>query len=184
MGGAGFARFLDLAEADFRLAGAIGVQGVSFGGLFAAHLAAADPRVGAVVVNGAPAAPTVPEFRTARERLAAALGTDAPDRIAEVMDALCFDPDRHRVACPLLLLHGGHDPLARYEDQEPFLRAADPVTATLRIWPDGERTLYSHAAEPTRRPPPPRRTVPAVPTCETCFTWATRFLHSMKMKVQ
>ncbi|MEU1164882.1 alpha/beta hydrolase [Streptomyces sp. NPDC005921] len=144
---AGFARFLDLVEADVRLGGAIGVQGVSFGGLFAAHLAAVDRRVGAVVVNGAPAVPAVPEFRTAREQLAAAVGTDDPDRVAEVMDALRFDPERHRVACPLLLLHGGRDPLARYEDQEPFLRAADPATATLRIWPDGEHTLYNHAAE-------------------------------------
>ncbi|MEU6805800.1 hypothetical protein, partial [Streptomyces neyagawaensis] len=79
----GFARFIDLVEADSRLGGAIGVQGISFGGLFAAHLAAADPRVGAVVVNGAPAAPTVPEFRTAREQMAAVVGTDELDRVAE-----------------------------------------------------------------------------------------------------
>ncbi|WP_258574247.1 alpha/beta hydrolase family protein [Streptomyces shenzhenensis] len=143
----GFARFVDLIEADPRLGGAIGVQGVSFGGLFAAHLAAADPRVGAVVVNGAPAAPTVPEFRTAREQMAAVVGTDDLGRVAEVMDALRFDPDRHRITCPLLLLHGGQDPLARYEDQEPFLRAADPATANVRIWPDGEHTLYNHAAQ-------------------------------------
>ncbi|MER6162820.1 prolyl oligopeptidase family serine peptidase [Streptomyces sp. NPDC001868] len=143
----GFARFVDLVEADPRLGGAIGVQGISFGGLFAAHLAAADPRVGAVVVNGAPAAPTVPEYRTAREQMAAVVGTDAPDRVTEVMDALRFDPDKHRITCPLLLLHGGQDPLARYEDQEPFLRAADPAAATVRIWPDGEHTLYNHAAE-------------------------------------
>ncbi|KUO06993.1 alpha/beta hydrolase family protein [Streptomyces sp. DSM 15324] len=143
----GFARFVDLVEADPRLGGALGVQGVSFGGLFAAHLADADPRVGAVVVNGAPAAPTVPEFRTAREQMAAVVGTDELDRVTEVMDALRFDPAKHRITCPLLLLHGGRDPLARYEDQEPFLRAADPATATVRIWPDGEHTLYNHAAE-------------------------------------
>ncbi|MFD5407842.1 alpha/beta hydrolase family protein [Streptomyces griseorubiginosus] len=143
----GFARFLDLVEADPRLGGAIGVQGISFGGLFAAHLAAADPRVGAVVVNGAPAAPTIPEFRTAREQMAAVVGTDDPGRVTEVMDALRFDPDKHRITCPLLLLHGGQDPLARYTDQEPFLRAADPSCVTVRIWPDGEHTLYNHAAE-------------------------------------
>jgi alpha-beta hydrolase superfamily lysophospholipase len=143
----GFARFVDLVEADPRLGGAIGVQGVSFGGLFAAHLAAADPRVGAVVVNGAPAVPTVPEFRTAREQMAAMVGTDDLGRVAEVMGSLRFDPDKHRITCPLLLLHGGQDPLARYEDQEPFLRAAEPATATVRIWPDGEHTLYNHAAE-------------------------------------
>ncbi|MFG2026500.1 alpha/beta hydrolase family protein [Streptomyces sp. NPDC048825] len=143
----GFARFVDLVEAEPRLGGAIGVQGVSFGGLFAAHLAAADPRVGAVVVNGAPATPKVPEFRTAREQMGAVVGTDDPERVAEVMDGLRFDPDKHRISCPLLLLHGGQDPLARYEDQEPFLRAADPATATVRVWPDGEHTLYNHVAE-------------------------------------
>ncbi|UUU29305.1 lysophospholipase [Streptomyces sp. CA-210063] len=143
----GFARFVDLVEADPRLGGPVGVQGVSFGGLFAAHLAAADPRIGAVAVNGAPAVPTVPEFRTAREQMAAVVGTVDPDRVAEVMDGLRFDPDKHRITCPLLLLHGGQDPLARYEDQEPFLRAAEPATTTVRIWPDGEHTLYNHAAE-------------------------------------
>ena len=100
-----------------------------------------------MVVNGAPATPTVPEFRTAREQMAAVVGTDDLGRVAEVMDGLRFDPDKHRIRCPLLLLHGGRDPLARYEDQEPFLRAADPATSTVRIWPDGEHTLYNHAAE-------------------------------------
>ena len=54
----GFARFLDAVAADPRLGEPVGVQGNSFGGLFAAHLAAQDPRVGACVVNGAPAAAT------------------------------------------------------------------------------------------------------------------------------
>lgn len=143
----GFARFVEFAEADSRLGGGIGVQGISFGGLFAAHLAAADPRVAAVVVNGAPAAPGVPAFRAAREQMSAAIGTEDADRLAEVMAGYRFDPDKHRIACPLLLLHGGRDPLARYEDQEPFLRAADPATATLRVWTDGEHTQYNHAAE-------------------------------------
>jgi alpha-beta hydrolase superfamily lysophospholipase len=54
-------------------------------------------------------------------------------------------PAKHRITYPRLLLHGGHDPLARYEDQEPFLRA--PAAATVRIWPDGEHTLHNHSAE-------------------------------------
>jgi len=136
-----------VARADPRLGDGIGVQGVSFGGLFAAHLAAADPRIGAVVINGAPAAPAIPHHRTAREQLTALVGTDDPTRVAEVMDSLRFGPDTHHITCPLLLLHGGQDPLARFPDQEPFLKAADPATATLRVWPDGEHTLYNHAAE-------------------------------------
>jgi len=143
----GFARFVDVARADPRLGDGIGVQGVSFGGLFAAHLAAADPRIGAVVINGAPAAPAIPHHRTAREQLTALVGTEDPTRVAEVMDSLRFGPDTHHITCPLLLLHGGQDPLARFPDQEPFLKAVEPATATLRVWPDGEHTLYNHAAE-------------------------------------
>lgn len=63
----GFARFLDVVAADPRLGDAIGVQGNSFGGLFAAHLAARDARVGACVVNctpgGAPSEPGVGQAR-------------------------------------------------------------------------------------------------------------------------
>ncbi|GAA3998459.1 hypothetical protein [Streptomyces plumbiresistens] len=73
-------------------------------------------------------------------------GIDDLDRVAEVMDGLRFDPDKHRITCPLPLLHGGRNPLARYEDQEPFLRAADPATSTVRIRPDGEHTIYNRAA--------------------------------------
>jgi len=96
-----------------------------------------------VVVNGAPATPVVPTQRTAREQLAALVGD--PDRVAEVMASLRFDPDRQQIPSPLLLLHGGLDPLASYPDQEPFLKAA--AAGTLRTWPDGEHTIYNHAAE-------------------------------------
>ncbi|MFF5253245.1 alpha/beta hydrolase family protein [Streptomyces leeuwenhoekii] len=143
----GFARFLDLVEADTRLGSAIGIQGNSFGGLFAVHLAAADPRVAAVLVNGAPASPIVPGFRSAREQMAAVVGTEDLDRVAEVMDGLRFGPHKHRIDCPLLVLHGGQDPLARYEDQEPFPHAAAPADRSVRVWPDGEHTLYNHATE-------------------------------------
>lgn len=69
---------------------AVGVQGNSFGGLFAAHLAAQDKRVRACVVNGAPATPQLPPFRTARAQFAAALGTDDEDQLTAVLDRLRF----------------------------------------------------------------------------------------------
>jgi alpha-beta hydrolase superfamily lysophospholipase len=143
----GFDRFLDVVSDDPRLGDAIGVQGNSFGGLFAAHLAARDRRVGACVVNGAPAAPQLPTFRTARAQFTAALGTDREDRLTAILDALRFDPDRHRIACPVLVLHGGADPLVPDPAiQAPFAEAAGP-RGELRTWPDGEHTLYNHAAE-------------------------------------
>lgn len=143
----GFARFLDAVDADPRLGGAIGVQGNSFGGLFAAHLAAQDERVGACVVNGAPAVPQLPPFRTARAQFAAALGTDDEDHMTRLLDRLRFDPDRHRIGCPVLVLHGGADLLVSDPGiQSPFVQAAG-ARGELRTWPDGERTLYNHALE-------------------------------------
>lgn len=143
----GFARFLDAVEADPRLGDAVGVQGNSFGGLFAAHLAAQDKRVGACVVNGAPATPQLPPFRTARSQFTAAFGTDDADQLTAVLDRLRFDPARHRIGCPVLVLHGGADPLIPEPGiQAPFAEAAGP-RGQMRSWPDGEHTLYNHAAE-------------------------------------
>ncbi|WP_448624978.1 alpha/beta hydrolase family protein [Geodermatophilus sp. URMC 64] len=143
----GFARFLDAVEADPRLGDSIGVQGNSFGGLFAAHLAAQDRRVGACVVNGAPPAPQLPPFRMARAQFAAALGTDDDEQLTGVLDTLRLDPARHRIDCPVLVLHGGADPLIPDAAvQAPFAEAAGS-RGELREWPDGEHTLYNHAPE-------------------------------------
>ncbi len=143
----GFARFLDVVEADPRLGNAVGVQGNSFGGLFAAHLVAQDERVAACVVNGAPSSPRLPPFRAARAQFAAALGTDDEEQMTAVLDRLRFDPARHRIDCPVLVLHGGADPLVPEPAvQAPFAEAAGS-RGELRAWPDGEHTLYNHAAE-------------------------------------
>ncbi|MEV4112121.1 alpha/beta hydrolase [Nonomuraea sp. NPDC049695] len=157
----GCARFLDVVTADPRLGNAIGVQGNSFGGLFAVHLAARDPRVGACVVNctptgsrppqpappTSPAAPSAPAVSPAAVQMAAAIGTDSAEQVAAVLGALRFDPARHRIGCPLLALHGGADPFApRPAALAPFVEAAG-AGGVLRTWPDGEHTLYNHAAE-------------------------------------
>ena len=144
---AGFGRFVDAVLDDPRLGGAVGVQGNSFGGLFAALVAAADQRVGAVVVNGAPSAPTLPEFRGAREQILAALGTDDLDVAREAARALAFDGRRTPIAAPLLILHGGADPLVGEDEQRRFLEGADPATCRLHVWPDGQHMVCNHAAE-------------------------------------
>jgi acetyl esterase/lipase len=121
----------------------IGVQDNSFGGLFAVH----DKRVGACVVNGAPATPQLLPFRTVRSQFAAAFGTDDEDQLTAILHQPRFDPVRHRIGCPALVLHGGADPLFPQPGiQAPFAEAAGP-RGQLRSWPDGEHTLYNHAAE-------------------------------------
>lgn len=144
---AGFGRFVDLVAANPELGGGIGLQGNSFGGLFAAHLASSDPRVGAVVVNGAPADPQLPEFRSAREQIFALLGAEDPALVKEMLGGLRFAPDRQPLAAPCLVLQGGADPLAGPSDQAPFTKAAAHVDSATLLWRDGQHTMYNHASE-------------------------------------
>ncbi|QBR03435.1 alpha/beta hydrolase family protein [Paraburkholderia pallida] len=145
---AAYRRFVDYVADDASL-GPVGIWGNSIGGLWAASTAAADPRIAACCVNGALAAPSLLPFRTFVEQAAAMLGNTAPDAIAANFDRLRFVPERERIACPLLVLHGGADPLICLEDQQPFLDAATSGDATLEVWPDGEHTIYNHSAART-----------------------------------
>jgi pimeloyl-ACP methyl ester carboxylesterase len=79
-------------------------------------------------------------------QMAAAIGAHDGARIAAVLGALRFAPARHRIGCPVLALHGGADPFADPAALAPFAEAASPC-GELRTWPDGEHTLYHHAAE-------------------------------------
>ncbi|MGH3585618.1 MAG: alpha/beta hydrolase family protein, partial [Pseudonocardia sp.] len=126
----------------------VGLWGNSFGGLFAATTAASDPRVAAVCVNGAPARPRLLDFRTFAEQAGAMLGTTDPAAIQRNFDRLAHT-DTDRIGCPLLVLHGGADPLITPADQQPFLDAATHPSTTLRTWKDGEHTMYNHADERT-----------------------------------
>ncbi|AOK34011.1 alpha/beta hydrolase [Burkholderia cenocepacia] len=144
---AAYRRFVDhVAE---RVPGPIGIWGNSIGGLWAASTAASDARIAACCVNGALAAPTLLPFRTFVEQAAAMLGNDDPEAVSANFARMRFSSERDRIACPLLVLHGGADPLIRLDDQQPFLDAATSGDATLRVWPDGEHTIYNHASERT-----------------------------------
>lgn len=125
---------------------AVGLWGNSMGGLYAAITAAADDRVRAVCVNGAPARPRLLEFRTFREQAFAMLGTSDPEAVQHNLDRLALRAE-DRLRCPVLVLHGGQDPIVMLDEQRPFLDAA--VEPHLRVWDDGEHTIYNHSTERT-----------------------------------
>ncbi|WP_216216847.1 alpha/beta hydrolase family protein [Amycolatopsis aidingensis] len=139
-----YSAFVDRA---FTVAPRVGLWGNSLGGLYAATTAAADSRVSAVCVNAAPAQPRLQRFRTFVEQAAAMLGTSDTDVIQNNFDRIAFRPGVDWIRCPLLVLHGGADPIVSLEQQQPFLDAAHD--ATLRVWEDGEHTIYNHAQERT-----------------------------------
>jgi dipeptidyl aminopeptidase/acylaminoacyl peptidase len=144
-----YSRFVDYIYRDARLGNVVGIWGNSFGGLFAAKTAAYDRRLQACCINGAPATPTIPPFRSALEQAAAMLGTSDPERLLLNYARLQFDPSRHTIVCPVLVLHGGHDPLVTIEEQRTFLEGTSHPNSMMRVWEDGEHTIYNHSAERT-----------------------------------
>lgn len=142
-----FSGWVDFILADPTM-GAPGIWGNSYGGLWAARTASHDHRIRACCINGSFASPGILPFRTAFEQSAAMIGSQDRTVIEAVMAKLRFDPTRHRIDCPLLVLHGGADPLVTLADQQPFLDAATGE-ARLHVWPDGEHTIYNHSFERT-----------------------------------
>lgn len=124
-----------------------GTWGNSLGGLLAARAALHDPRVSACCVNGAPSRPEPAPYRTAREQSQAMLGVSTDEEVGAVFRRLWVDPTVHRTDASMLVLHGERDPLVTLQDQEPFLAISED--ATLRVWDDGEHTVYNHSAERT-----------------------------------
>jgi alpha-beta hydrolase superfamily lysophospholipase len=135
---------VDWIRSTNELSDQVGVCGNSFGGLFAALSASADPRIGAVCINGAPPIPTLPPFRTAQELMLGFFGVESPELVNEILPTIEFRDKT--IACPVLVLHGGADRLVSEAEQRVFLDAATG-SATWREWPDGQHTMYNHAIE-------------------------------------
>lgn len=127
----------------------IGIWGNSFGGLWAAKTAALEPKVKACCINGCIAFPSILPFRMAAEQSRAMLGKDDDRAVQSNFDRMRWRPKEDRIHCPLLVLHGGNDRMIQLSDQQPFLDSAETNDVTLRTWPDGEHTIYNHAAERT-----------------------------------
>jgi esterase/lipase len=129
----------------------VGVWGNSFGGLVAAHLAVRDTRIEAACINGAPMAPTLPDFRTAREQMQAAFGASPEAELAAHAAALALDARRHRTDAAMLVVQGGRDPLVPLGSQEEFLALSSSTMRSCCTWSDGEHTIYNHAQERNNR---------------------------------
>lgn len=140
-----YSAWVDLILADETL-GRAGIWGNSYGGLWAARTASYDKRITACCVNGSFATPRILPFRSAFEQSAAMLGTQDRTRIERNFARLRFDPDINQIDCPLLVIHGGADPLVKLEDQQPFIDAAKKQVL-LKVWPQGDHTIYNHGFE-------------------------------------
>ena len=138
---------LDVLSERQDLASSFGLWGNSFGGLIAARAAVADSRFTACCVNGAEVDPRPSQFRTAREQAAAMTGARDDEELARVLESVWLHPSTDFMDASLLVLHGGADPLQTREAAHAFMPLSED--ASIRVWEDGEHTIYNHSAERT-----------------------------------
>jgi alpha-beta hydrolase superfamily lysophospholipase len=137
----GLACFVDVVPP-----GPVGIIGNSLGGLFAALLAARDPRVSACVVNSGCLVPAdAAAYRSLREHMYAACGSRDDETLKTILRELQFSPSRQPIACPVLSLHGGADRIVGLGDAQGFADAS--ARGRLQSWPDGEHSIDNHARE-------------------------------------
>jgi pimeloyl-ACP methyl ester carboxylesterase len=134
--------FVDLAAADGQ---PVGLVGFSFGGLIAAHLAAAAPTVAALCTNGSPVAVGALDHPAEREQFGGAFGAEG-DELERRVRVFAFDASTAVLRCPVLSLEGGADPLVPPGTWRGFVGERQD-TATAVFWEDGLHTLYNHAGE-------------------------------------
>lgn len=129
--------------------GAPAVWGNSMGGYLAARLAAEDPRVRAVCINGGTDRPAeildrYPRFIT---KMQALFGTEDPAAAHDLIERQHLTKDQlARITCPALILHGEPDQVFLADSAR---RVASSLTGDcdLHIWPDGDHCLYNHGYE-------------------------------------
>ena len=126
----------------------VGVLGNSVGGGVAMKLAAFDRRIAACCDNGGLRTPfTQRERKGFFPKVEAFCGAVPPDRVESIWRTVEITPDSLSMACPLLIAHGGLDPLVSVGDVTEFLASARSTDKQLRIFADGDHCIYNHPAD-------------------------------------
>jgi pimeloyl-ACP methyl ester carboxylesterase len=134
-----------LRDAPFS-SGRVGVWGQSMGGLLAAQVASRLPLVGACCVTSGPASMAHGVRLSSRQRQlwADMLGRPADDT-AGLSEEFSFGAGQ-RIGCPVLVVHGGRDPLVTEAESAAFA-AAGAEPSRLVVWPDEGHCVYGRGQE-------------------------------------
>ena len=125
----------------------VGIWGNSLGGNFAVHVASRSEHVAACCNNGGPRDPaglgSRPRFFL---KMQAMCGDVDAQRARQVFAGLALKAEAPKITCPLLVVHGGMDPLLTYEESA-WICEASAGTHELALIPDGDHSIYNRPAD-------------------------------------
>jgi esterase/lipase len=123
----------------------IGFIGNSIGGSFAMALASIDQRVAACCCNGGVIKPILARGKTTFfAKMIAACGTDNEEEAVAVWGAVNPTAPTSRTGYPLLIVHGGKDPMIPTVASETLLAAAPTDDKEMVVFSDGDHCIYNH----------------------------------------
>ena len=134
---------------DDRVSDRIGIWGNSLGGCFAARTASYDQDVAACCVVGGTWRPMeiLERFPRFIDRIRAMTAEADASRASAILDAHTLERHDNRIACPLLVLHGGADRLFSALHAEQLAAWAPSTDKRFALWEDGDHCIYNHTAE-------------------------------------
>ena len=134
------------------------IVGVSWGGMWAYKIAAADPRVGALLDLGGPVDARgfnkLPFFL--KSKFCQILGMSSADDIDEAMRGFSIRDEAllAKVAASVHIVHGGRDPIVSTADKQwlrdTLMRVAQTDQVELTVFDDGDHCCTQHAIEVRR----------------------------------
>lgn len=129
--------------------GEVGIWGNSLGGYLAARVAAEDPSISAVCINGGSYNPIELPHRFPRfwSKVEALFGLDSQDAAEGRMAHFTLEGVAQNIRCPLLQLHGVPDQVFLLENARRIYDEAASENKTLLIWDDGDHCIYNHTEE-------------------------------------
>ncbi|MFD8531654.1 alpha/beta hydrolase [Streptosporangium canum] len=124
----------------------IGVIGNSMGGAFAMALAAADTRITACCDNGGIATPGLvpPEIGTFFTKMMAFCDRDTAEETAAIWSTVDPTADGPNAGYPLLVVHGGRDPLVSDPLAQMVLDLVPTKDRQMVVFSDGDHCVYNH----------------------------------------
>ena len=129
------AKMIDFIEADGRF-GKIAIYGGSTGGYYVARTAAVDKRIAACAINGGSFTPAeILEYSMDYRHKFAVLSGVTDEQMDGIFPQMTLDGLAEQIECPLLVLHGGADPIFKAESAKRIVDEAKSEDKTFIAYP-------------------------------------------------